>query len=138
MIVVDTNVLVYATVQSPQTASAQQVAVLDSNWVVPPLWRFEFTSAITTLVRGRALNETQAIKAIGAADQLASGREMEVEQLAAFRAAIRYDLSAYDGQYIALAERLNVQCVTGDARMLRNVPIVAVSVADFVQRATPP
>lgn len=132
MIVVDTNILVYAIVQLPQTALAQQVAAMDPDWVVPPLWRFEFTSAVTTLVRGSALATTQAEAAINAAEQLTAGREMRVDQTAAFRAAIAFNLSAYDAQYVALAQQLKTRCVTADARMLRNAPGVAVSIADFV------
>ena len=131
MIVVDTNVLVYVIVQLPQTALAQRVAARDPVWVVPPLWRFEFTSAVTTLVRAAALSAAQAEAALVAADALAAGREMFIGQDAAFRTAIAFDISAYDAQFVALAEQLGVKCVTADVRVLRNVPAVAVSIDDF-------
>ena len=138
MIVVDANVLVYALVQLPQTPLAQQVAALDPDWVAPLLWRFEFTSAVTTLVRGSALNVAQAETAIREAEQLMAGRDARVDQTAAFRAAMTYNLSAYDGQYVALAEQLRIHCVTADARMLRNAQRVVISLADFVSRKTSP
>ena len=132
MIVVDTNVLVYTVVTSPQTAVAQQVLSADPDRLFPPLWRYEFTSAVATLVRGGALSAAQAEDAITEAERLVAGREQAVDQLAALRAAIAFDLSAYDGQYVALAQDRNVRCVTTDRRMLRNAPAVAVSPADFI------
>ena len=134
MIVVDANILVYAVIQSPQTFAAQRVATRDAEWVLPPLWRYEFTSAVTTLVRGRALTTVQAEAGIVEAEQLAAGREVVVDQVAAFRASVAFNLSAYDGQYIALARDRGVQCVTTDTRMLRNAPSIAVSLPDFVSR----
>jgi len=138
MIVVDTNVLVYAIVQLPQTAFARQVATVDPDWVVPPLWHFEFTSAVTTLVHGLALSASQAEAAINYAEQLTAGREMSVDQVAVFRAAIAFNLSAYDAQYVALAEMLKIRCVTADARIVRNAPAVAVSISEFVAPAKGP
>jgi len=138
VIVVDTNVVVYAIVQLPQTALAQRVAALDPTWVVPPLWRFEFSSAAVTLVRGGALTAAQAEAAVAAADRLVGGRELAVDQRAVVRAALGYDLSAYDAQYIALAQQLGVPCVTEDARMARNASTVAMSMAHFISRSGTP
>lgn len=138
MIVADTNVLVYLVVQSPQTPLAQQVAAKDADWVFPPLWRYEFTSAIATLLRAAALTATQAEDAIREADHLVAGREIAVDQIAALRAAATFNLSAYDAQYITLAHTLGTRCVTADGRVLRNVPSVAISPADFVAPPTGP
>lgn len=138
MIVVDTNVLVYAIVMSPQTPDAQQVAARDPAWLLPALWRYEFTSAVATLVRGKALSLSQAEAAIAEAEQLVAGREVVVDQVAALRAAVAFDLSAYDGQFVALAQDRGIRCVTTDKRMLRNAPAVAISLADFIAGPTAP
>ena len=138
MIVVDTNIIVYVVVQLPQTLLAQQVAVRDPDWVVPPLWRYEFASAVTTMVRAGALTAAQAESAIAAADLLIAGREAPVDQIAAFCVAIALNLSAYDATYVALAERLGVRCVTADTRVIRNAPRIAISLDDFVHGSTTP
>ena len=132
MIVADTNILVYAVVQLPQTPLAQQVAARDAEWVFPPLWRYEFTSAVATLVRANALAAAQAEDAIREADRLVAGREISVDQIAALRTATAFNLSAYDAQYVTLAQSLGVRCVTADGRVLRNAPSVAISPNDFV------
>lgn len=132
MIVADANLLIYAVVQSTHTQLAQEVARRDSEWVLPPLWRYEFTSAVVTMLRGRALDATQAQDAIREAERLVAGREMVVDQIVAFQTAVAFDISAYDAQYIALAQTLGVRCVTADGKLLRNTSKVAISMADFI------
>ena len=131
MIVVDTNVVVYAVVHLPQTALARQVAARDSDWVLPSLWRYEFTSAVTKMTRGLALSAAQAEVAIVEASRLVAGRERDVDQLLALRVALALGLSAYDASYVALAENLGLRCVTADARVVKCAPAIAVSLADF-------
>lgn len=138
MIVVDTNVLVYAVIQSPETPLAQRVAARDAEWAFPPLWRYEFTSAVATLIRGRALTVAQAEDGIREAERVVGGREFAVDQIAALGTAMTFNLSAYDAQYIRLAQSLGVRCVTTDNRMLRNAPGIAISLADFVAGPTGP
>jgi predicted nucleic acid-binding protein len=138
VIVVDTNILVYALIAMPETSLVREVAAIDPDWVVPPLWKYEFISALVTLVRGRALTAAQAEASIADAERLASPRELDTDLISAFRAASTFDLSAYDGTFIALAQDLNVRCVTADGRMLRNASTIAISPTDFVAARPPP
>lgn len=41
-------------------------------------------------------------------------------------------MSAYDGQYVALARRLGTPLITGDRRLLRAFPDIARSMESFV------
>jgi predicted nucleic acid-binding protein len=83
------------------------------------------------------LTAPRAEQLIRAASNWVSGFEREPDTVAAFRAARRYGLSAYDAHYIALAEKLNVPCATSDARMPRRAAHIAMSIADAVARAKP-
>src|SRR5205823_2838052 len=130
MIVVDANVIVYCVVESERTALAKKIAAKDAIWIVPPLWRFEVTSALVTLVRAKALDRERAEIALQEADQMTSNREVAVVQQAAMDAALLFKLSAYDAQYIALAQRFKARCVTEDQRMLANAGHVAISIED--------
>ena len=42
MIVVDVNVIAYLLINGEKTVEARSVRELDSDWIVPDLWRDEF------------------------------------------------------------------------------------------------
>jgi predicted nucleic acid-binding protein len=132
MIVVDANILIYAIVKLPQTSLARKVAAVDPDWAFPPLWRYEFTSAMTKMTRGNVLTPSQAETAIENAENMVAGREFAVDQVAALRLALAAGLSSYDATYIVLAQTLGIRCVTADAKVIRSVPATAVDLADFV------
>jgi len=44
--------------------------------------------------------------------------------------AIRYGISGYDAQYIALAEEFGVKCVTADVPLARKTPGISVLLSD--------
>lgn len=133
MIVADANVLVYRYVRGPFSPLADAANVKDADWRVPSFWRCEFTSAVLKLVRAGALSEATAREAMrDAATHLAS-REMDVPQDRALLAALRFGTSAYDAQYVALAEMLGVSCVTADQPLVQKAPAVCVLLDCFVR-----
>jgi len=137
VIVVDANILVYAVVESTHSPLARRVAHKDPRWILPPLWRYEVTSSLLKLVRSRALTQEQALAALADAARLVAGREIPVDQARALRAAVAMDLSAYDAQYIALAQAYGIPCVTADASLARKTPGIAVLLSDVDQLRTP-
>lgn len=58
-------------------------------------------------------------------------KEQQVDFYRAFSLALRYHLSAYDAQYLSLAESLGVKCVTEDRQLLKTNPKLAISMEDF-------
>lgn len=133
MIVADANLIVYRFLKGPFTALSDAAVGKDSDWRTAPLWRYEFTSAVATMIIAKVVDEPTAVAAIGAAGAEMISRELLVPQELALEAAIRYRISAYDAQYIALAEELAVPCVTADVQLAAKVPNVAVLLADFVK-----
>ena len=130
MIVVDANVITYLVVESEHTRQAMALAERDRIWISVPLWRFEVTSALVTLVRARAIDEGLAARALLRAVALMAPNERSVDLLAGMRAALRYEISAYDAQYVALAESHGVALVTADRALARKTPFVSVLLAD--------
>jgi predicted nucleic acid-binding protein len=133
MIVVDANVITYLVVKGQQTPLAEALADRDHVWVAPPLWRCELTSAVTTMVRAGALTDELARRAIVRGDELMQGNERSIDQLSAYDAAVRYNISAYDAQYIALAEKCKLKCVTSDGPLLKKVPGLTVALDQWHQ-----
>jgi predicted nucleic acid-binding protein len=132
MIVVDNSILVPAVVASESSALARRVAARDLAWIVPPLWEYEFTNSMTTLVRTRRLPLAAADEAIVDVRLLVADREIAVDQSEALRFAETHRISGYDAQYVALAATYGVVCVTDDVQLARRAPTFAVLLDDFL------
>lgn len=132
MIVVDTNVLVYLYVAGERTAEAEAVLARDAEWAAPLLWRSEFRNVLVGLVRRRALSPAEAIQASDEAERRMAGREYTVVSHHVLHLAARSGCSAYDCEFVALAEDLAASLVTTDRRVFAAFPSRAVTLAAFV------
>lgn len=133
MIVADGNLIVYRHVAGPLTPLPNAARGKDSDWRTAALWRCEMTSAVVKMIRGAVLEESDALAAMAAADAEMADRETSVPQDRAMRVALRYGISAYDAQYIALAEMLGGPCVSADAALIKKTLGLSVLLADFVK-----
>jgi predicted nucleic acid-binding protein len=127
MIVADTSVIAYLLIDGARTASAREVWKRDPDWRVPPLWRAEFLNVLATAVKSKVLRADQAQTAWLAAASLMRGREVEPSGTDVLATAIRSGISAYDAQFVVVARRLATKLVTGDRRLSRACPDVAVA-----------
>jgi predicted nucleic acid-binding protein len=132
VIVVDTNLLVYLHVEGERTAEAEAVLRRDAVWIAPLLWRTEFRNVVAGLVRRHALPLEDAIQIVGEAERGMAGREYTVISHHVLRLAARSGCSAYDCEFVALAEDLRARLVTTDRRLLEAFPSIAVSPAAFL------
>lgn len=131
MIVVDTNLLVYLYVRGRRTAQAEGVLVRDPVWAAPLLWRSEFRNTLAGLVRRRALRLADAVEVVLEAERAMAGREYSVSSHQVLQLAAQSGCSAYDCEFVALADDLGIRLVTGDRRVLAAFPSTAVSVDAF-------
>jgi hypothetical protein len=109
MIVVDSNVIAYCWIHGERTALAHQLRRLDPDWHAPVLWRSELRSILAGYRRDGSLDGEQV--GLG-------GREHHVPSERVFAVLERSRLSAYDSEFVALAEILDVRLVTEDRAIL--------------------
>ena len=132
MIVVDTNVIVYLFLAGEMSQQAELALNKDSSWAAPVLWRCEFRNALAGHLRRAilALDDAQAImdEALG----LMQGREYEVASAAILGLAAGSNCTAYDCEFVALAQELGAPLVTVDKQILAEFPTVAVSLDAFI------
>jgi len=135
VIVADVNLVAHLVLGGPEQVLARRVLERDPVWAAPVLWRSEFRNVLAAFMRQRNLSVSNAWRAHGLADQLLAGQEFTVpgERVLALVAASA--CSAYDCEYVALAEELAVPLVTADRQLLRAFPERAISPRDFVARA---
>ena len=131
MIVVDANLLVYLYVAGQRTKQAEAVLARDPVWAAPLLWRSEFRNVLAGLVRKKAVALEDAIQIVGEAERGMVGREYSIVAHDVLRFAARSGCSAYDCEYVALAQDLAVRLVTADYQLLRSFPSIAVAPEAF-------
>jgi predicted nucleic acid-binding protein len=122
VIVVDTNVVAYLFIEGEKTAQARALWQRDREWCAPSLWRHEFLNVLATLVKVEGLPRAQAGTIWANAVELLAGGERALEMLEALRLAKSQGISAYDAQFVALAQKLGVFLVTEDRRLREACP----------------
>ena len=127
MIVVDTNLIVHLLVNSQNTPQAGAVFKKDSSWVAPVLWKSEFCNVLVTLMRSGQLSSPEAGLIVRAAENLMRSRGHQVPGHRILSIAAHSSLSAYDCEFVALAQDLGLSLVTVDRGILRAFPEIAVS-----------
>ncbi len=129
MIVVDVNVVAYLYLPGPFTQALESLLLRDADWAVPRLWRSEFRNILATYLRQDLLSLEQAIDIFKSAQDLLADNEFEVSALPVLRLAHETGCSAYDCEYVALAQHLNVPLVTADKQLLKAFPAVATALS---------
>jgi len=122
MIVVDTNVIAYLYLPGDRTAAAEALCREDSEWFAPLLWRSEMRNVLATQIRvGRIeLDGAQSIQT--EAEQLLHGREFSVHSAEVLHLAAESGCSAYDCEFVTLANYLDVPLYSADRRLVERFP----------------
>ena len=122
MIVVDTNVIAYLYLEGEFTQQARAVYKNDSIWSAPYLWRSEFRNILTVYLRRNILTLEECQKHIDSAARLLQNNEFEIDSDDILKLADSCTLSAYDCEYIVLAQQLSLKLVTNDKKILKEFP----------------
>ena len=122
MIVVDVNVLAYLLIPGKYTTASEQLLAADAAWVVPRLWRSEFRNVLAYYLRAKQMDLADAAAIYQRAEELVGAEEYEVETTHVLRLSAESKCSAYDCEYVALAEFLDVRFVTNDVKLAKAFP----------------
>ena len=122
MIVVDVNVLAYLLTSGKYTKAAERQLEENSVWIVPRLWRSELRNVPANYLRAGQMDLTDASVVFQKTEELVCAEEYEVETPRVLRLCAESKCSAYDCEYIALAEFLNVKLVSNDEELAKAFP----------------
>lgn len=131
MIVVDTNVVAYFLIDGPQTPNAEHALIKDPDWFAPPLWRNEFLNVLAVHMRHGHLALERAARIMSDSEVLLAEREIRGDSERVLRLVARSNCSAYDCEFVALAEELSTFLVTSDERIVREFPDTVISLESF-------
>jgi predicted nucleic acid-binding protein len=125
MIVVDTNVLAYLWLPGERTAAAEQLLKSDVDWNAPLLWRSEFRNVLAGCMRRGDVSLETALQIVEGAEGQMRGREFSVPSAQVLARVEESDCSAYDCEFVVLAEELGVALITSDEKLLKSFPALA-------------
>jgi predicted nucleic acid-binding protein len=133
MIVADNSLLVYFWLPSAFAELAEAAKDRDKVWASPILWRPEFRNVLAGYLRRKTLTEAEANTAYLNVQNDLGANEYSVPTERILKLVLASDCTAYDCEYVALAQDLGVPLVTADKQVLRAFPKTAVSLEKFAR-----
>jgi predicted nucleic acid-binding protein len=131
MIVVDTNIIVHLLITSDRTAQAEKAFEKDPDWAAPLLWRSEFLNVLAGHLRRRTVSITEAQRILGEALRVMEGSEIPASPMHVLELIALSICTAYDCEFVALAQDLGVKLVTVDKQILAQFPETAIELGKF-------
>jgi len=132
MIVVDTNIISYLYIFGDHSQQSEDLLSSDSHWVAPILWRSEFRSVLTQYLRKKLLNLDEIFLIIQQAEKLLTDHEYEIPSTHIMQLVNNSQCSAYDCEFVALAQYLDIPFITADKKILREFPNIAKPTNSFL------
>lgn len=132
MIVVDTNIISYLYLAGESSQLSENLLAFDSSWVAPRLWLSEFRNVLARYLRTNQLALDQILLIIQQAETLLSDSEYEVSSAQIMHDVEKSSCSAYDCEFVALAQYLDVPLITADRKILHAFPVVAKTVESYI------
>lgn len=119
--------------RSRMPCAESRVVAADPNWIVPPLWRSEVRNVLRGYTVAGRMKLGEASQLIERAEDRLAGNEYAVssDHVLALVAATR--CSAYDAEYVALAQASSTTLVTSDRKLRGLFPTVARTPEEFLE-----
>lgn len=133
MIVVDTNIIAYLYLTSAYTKQVERLLTIDPEWATTILWRSEFRNILTLYLRKKLLTLQEAALISEEAETLMQKGEYQVTSAQVLHLVTISDCSAYDCEFVAVAEDFHLPLVTVDKKVLNAFPHIAVSLESFTK-----
>ncbi|HFC91945.1 MAG TPA: PIN domain-containing protein [Leucothrix mucor] len=132
MIVVDTNIIAYLYITGEKSLQAEQLLSFDPLWKAPLLWRSEFRNVLSLYLRKNILNFDEALMMIEQAERLLDDNEYKVSSTHVMQLVSSSTCSAYDCEFVALAQHLDTVLITADKKILREFQDTAKSLDSYL------
>jgi len=132
MIAVDTNIISYLYISGDRSQQSEDLLSFDSNWVAPILWRSEFRNVLTQYLRKNLLNIDEILLIIQQAERLLSDHEYEISSAHVMQLVKSSQCSAYDCEFVALAQYLDIPLITADKKILHAFPDISKTVNSYL------
>jgi predicted nucleic acid-binding protein len=137
MIVVDTNLLAYLLLPTPNAAQAEAVLMKDSDWIAPSLIHSEFRNVLLGAIRRQDVSKSDVGSFLARADEIITVPDEKVDGVAVLELSLNSGCSAYDCEFVWLASHLKIPLVTADKKVLNAFPPQALTTEAFLTGTSP-
>ena len=134
MIVVDTNIITYFYLPTPYSERAERLFEQDSQWCAPSLWRSEFRNVLALYLRKELITLEEAFEILENAELMMEDHEFYLTSRHILTLVDSSSCSAYDCEFVALAEQLNLKLVTEDQKILFEFGDRAINIDTFLKK----
>ena len=134
MIVVDTNIISYFYLPTVYSDKVDLLFQYDSDWCAPNLWRSEFRNVLTLYLRKGLIGIEDALIAQERAELLMEGNEFYITSRHILTLVTESRCSAYDCEFVALAQQLNVKLITEDKKIISEFKEIAMNIDTFLSQ----
>lgn len=135
MIVVDTNIIAYFVIGSDHTLEAEAVFTADPDWSAPLLWKSEMRNLLTIYLRRKEMTLDDACTTMDKAKRTVQGREFEVRSDRVLKLSEASGCTAYDCEFVSVAQSLDIPLVTADRKVLAAFPDITRSMKTFADQS---
>lgn len=131
MIVADCTLIVPMYVTDARTPLSEAVFLRDPVWLAPPLWRSEMRNAMRAYIRAGKITLDEAKRGMRRAEATVIPGEVAISSDDVLDVVAASGCTAYDAEYVVVAEGFGVRLVTADGELLRKFPHMAVTAESF-------
>ncbi len=131
MIVVDTNILSYFFLETVYSEKVITLFKQDSLWYAPYLWKNEFRNVLALYLRKGLITIENAFFIMEKAEMFMEGNEFYTTSRHILTLVNESKCSAYDCEFVALAQQLNVKLITEDKKIISEFKGTAVNLDTY-------
>ena len=131
MIVVDVNILAYRWLDARYDTRIDALIRHDPIWAAPLLWQSEFRNILAAYLRRGKLDVAHALEVMTKAEKSLHGGQHAVESSRVLQLVSASRCTAYDCEYVALAETRETTLITEDKALLAAFPTRCRNLATF-------
>lgn len=132
MLVVDTNIIAYLLIPGQRTPEVKQVLRKDPDWIAPVLWKSEFRNVLALYLRKKLLTLHKAVQLMQKAENLMYKHEYIINSLIVLKLSLESGCSAYDCEYVALAQEKTTPFLTYDKKIINQFPNTVLTIEEFL------
>ena len=130
---IPTLLLIYY-INDERSQQAEDLLSNDPEWTAPDLWLSEFRNVLSLYLRKNLLTLDEILFILQQAEALLAHNEYKVASAEVMGLVNSSNCSAYDCEFVALAQHLDVRLVTVDKKIIKDFPNIAIALEDFLQK----